>query len=308
MPADVSKKPLVCSVGDLVTDVVVHLDSDPQRGTDTPVRVHRVRGGSAANVCAGAVAAGGRGRFVGQVGDDHEGEVLAASLEEHGVDTRLAVHGTTGTIVVLVDTSGERSFLTDRGTAVHFSHVAPDVLDDVDVLHVPLYSLLTGALAESTHQLIGEALDRSIPVTISTSSVSALREFGRKEFLSLVKNVEPSLVFANLPEAKYALQGHPWFVGAGATVVSAGSRAARFTKPDGSDHRREPGPVDALDTTGAGDAFTAGFLVAWCRGGTPQDWLDAGHRLAGSSLSRPGAALSPATDDKGSSDKGAAKT
>ena len=307
MLAVVSQKPLVCSIGDLITDVVVHLDRDPQRGTDTPVRVHRVRGGSAANVCAGAVAAGGAGRFVGQVGDDHDGAALAASLKEQGVDTRLALHGVTGTIVVLVDASGERSFLTDRGTAVHLNHVARDVLDDVDVLHVPLYSLLTGALAESTQQLIGEAIDRSIPVTISTSSVSALREFGRKEFLALIKSVEPSLVFANLPEAKYALQGHPWFVGAGGTVVSAGSRAARFTQPDGSDHRREPGDIDVIDTTGAGDAFTAGFLVSWRRGGRPSDWLDAGHRLAGSSLGAPGAGIN-SNHDGTSQAKGNPKT
>jgi len=67
------------------------------------------------------------------------------------------------------------------------------------------------------------------------------------------------------------------------------------TRPDGSDVRREPPKVDALDTTGAGDAFTAGFLVAWCRGGKPEEWLDAGHTLAVGSLSQPGAAIENAT-------------
>jgi len=258
-----SNSPLICSVGDLITDVVVHLDRDPQRGTDTSASIQRVRGGSAANVCAGAVAAGGRSRFVGQVGNDDDGRLLIAALTEQGVDTRASANGRTGTIVALVDSSGERSFLTDRGASVHLSHIDVEVLDGVDVLHVPLYSMLAGALAESTQRLIGEALDRQIPVTLSTSSVSALREFGRNEFLALVKNMKPDLVFANLPEARYALQGHPWFVGAGATVVSAGPRAARFTRPDGSDFRREPPSVEVSDTTGAGDAFTAGFLVAW---------------------------------------------
>ncbi len=286
-----SHNPLICSVGDLVSDVIVHLTSDPQRGTDTAARIQVVRGGSAANVCAAVVSAGGRGRFIGQVGDDAPGRDLAASLTAAGVDTHITMRGTTGTIVALVDASGERSFLTDRGASLHLGSVRPTVLDDVDVLHVPLYSLLSGELAESTQLLIGEALDRGIAFSLGTSSVAALREFGRSEFLALVKNLQPDLVFANLPEARYALQGHPWFVGAKATVVTAGSRAARYTQPDGSDHRRDPEAAEVSDTTGAGDAFTAGFLVAWRGGGLPQEWLDAGHRLARRSLGVPGASF-----------------
>lgn len=284
-------KPLICSIGDLVSDVVVHLSSDPQRGTDTPARIRHIRGGSAANVCAAVIAAGGKARFIGQVGDDAVGHHLAEALTDAGVDTHITKRGTTGTIVALVDASGERSFLTDRGASLHLGSVAPNMLDGVDVLHVPLYSLLSGALAESTQLLIGEALDRGIGFSLSTSSVAALREFGRGEFLSLIKNLQPDLVFANLPEARYALQGHPWFVGAKATVVTAGARAARYTRPDGSDHRRNPDKTDVSDTTGAGDAFAAGFLAAWNQSDVPEDWLDAGHRLARRSLGVPGASL-----------------
>ena len=190
-----------------------------------------------------------------------------------------------------MDATGERSFLTDRGASVHLGHVESEVLDEVDVLHVPLYSLLTGALAESAYALIGEALERNISVTISTSSLSALREFGRTEFLSLIKNMSPDVVFANQPEARYVLKGHPWFVGAGSTVVTAGERAARLTRPDGSDYRRVPESVDVRDTTGAGDAFTAGFLVAWGSGADPEACLVAGHSLAARVLGEPGAHL-----------------
>lgn len=283
--------PLICSVGDLISDVVVLLDRDPQRGTDTPAKIQRTRGGSAANVCAAVIAAGGRARFVGQVGDDADGELLAASLGDVGVDTHISSHGTSGTIVALVDSSGERSFLTDRGASIHLSYIDSSVLDGVDVLHVPMYSLVTGALAEATQRLIGEAIDREIPVTLSTSSVSVLREFGRGEFLALVKSLRPHMVFANKQEARYVLDGHPWFVGAGATVVTAGSRPARFTRPDGSDYRSSPDVISVTDTTGAGDTFTAGFLVAFCGGGDPTGWLDAGHRLASRSLNAVGASL-----------------
>lgn len=283
--------PLICSVGDLISDVVVLLDRDPQRGTDTPAKIQRTRGGSAANVCAAVVAAGGRSRFVGQVGNDADGELLTASLAAAGVEMHASRQGSSGTIVALVDSSGERSFLTDRGASIHLSFIDSAVLDNVDVLHVPLYSLVTGALAEATQRLIGEAIDREIPVTLGTSSVSVLAEFGRGEFLALVKNLKPHIVFANHDEARFALDGHPWFVGAGATVVTAGSRPARFTRPDGSDWRSAPEETLVTDTTGAGDGFTAGFLVSWCGGDDPEVWLAAGHRLARRSLNAVGASL-----------------
>lgn len=284
------RNPLICTIGDLVSDVVVSLSRDPQRGTDTPVKVRRVRGGSAANVSVAAVLAGGDARFLGQVGDDVDGRRLIDEMVELGVDARVARNGTTGTVVVLVDADGERSFLTDRGASMHLGYVERGSLDGVDLLHVPLYSLLAGELADTTQRLIGEAIDRSIPVSISTSSVSAIREFGRSEFLALVKNVEPAFVFANQPEARAALKGHPWFVGAHATVVTAGDRAARFTTPDGSDFRVAPSQQAATDTTGAGDYFTAGVLVAWLTGATPTDCLGAGHAMASRVLRQTGAA------------------
>ena len=173
---------LICAVGDLLTDVVVHLDRDPQRGTDTTARIDHLRGGSAANVALAAAASGGRGRFVGQVGDDERGRWLIDQLRKAGVETMVVERGTTGTIVVLVDSSGERSFLTDRGAAAHLATVPDGALDDVDILHIPAYSLTSGGLAETCHQLIGEAVDRAIPISISTSSVAALAEFGREQF------------------------------------------------------------------------------------------------------------------------------
>ena len=64
---------VLCVIGDLVEDVVVHAAASPARGTDTPARIDRTRGGSAANVAVAAVAAGCATRFIGRVGDDSVG-------------------------------------------------------------------------------------------------------------------------------------------------------------------------------------------------------------------------------------------
>ncbi len=283
--------PRICTIGDLVTDVVVRLDRDPQRGTDTPAQIEHVRGGSAANVAVAAVASGGAGRFIGQIGDDDRGRLLKKNLREHGVETLVTERGNTGSIVVLVDGRGERSFLTDRAAATHLATVPPGALDDVDLLHVPAYSLVSGGLAETCQQLIGDAIDREIPVSISTSSVSALAEFGRARFLDLVKQLRPELVIANRDEASYLLQGHPWFTHAAATVVTAGARAARFVRPDGSDVRVVPDEIEVQDTTGSGDAFTGAFLVAYVNGADPKSALAAGHAMARRTLQVAGADL-----------------
>lgn len=283
--------PRICTIGDLVTDIVVHLDRDPQRGTDTPAQIEHVRGGSAANVAVAAVASGGAGRFIGQVGNDDRGRLLIENLSQHGVETMVTERGSTGSIVVLVDGQGERSFLTDRAAAAHLATVPPGALDDVDLLHVPAYSLVSGGLAETCHQLIGDAVDREIPVSISTSSVSALAEFGRTRFLDLIKQLRPEIVIANRDEASYLLQGHPWFTHASTTVITAGARAARFIRPDGSDVRVVPDEIDAQDTTGSGDAFTGAFLMAYVEGADPSDALAAGHAMARRTLRVAGAGL-----------------
>lgn len=283
--------PLICTVGDLVTDVVVRLDRDPQRGTDTPTQIVHTRGGSAANVAIAAVRAGGSGRFIGQVGDDERGRGLVAELAHAGVETMVAERGVTGTIVVLVDASGERSFLSDRGAAAHLASAPADALDSVDLLHIPAYSLMSGGLADTCHSLIGDAVDRHIPISVSTSSVGALAEYGRDRFLDLVRHIGPRFVVANNDEARFLLRGHPWFTHADATVVTAGARPARVVRPDGSDVRVAPEAVSASDTTGAGDAFTGAFLVAHVGGASDEEALRAGHEMARRTLDVTGAGL-----------------
>lgn len=281
----------ICCVGDLVVDVIVHLSRDPQRGTDTPATIVHRRGGSAANVAFGVVASGASARFVGQVGNDLTGSMLLDEMEAAGIELEVVRRGTTGSIVVLVDSTGERSFLTDRAAAMHLAGVPAQTLDGVGLLHLPAYSFAGGALAETSQQLVGEAVDRNIPISLSTSSVSMLAEYGREQFLDLVRLVEPRFVFANSDEARFLLQGHPWFRHADATIITASAREARYVQPNGDDVRLAPEPTEVVDTTGAGDAFTAAFLVAHLRGEPPLECLRAGHALARRTLMNSGAGL-----------------
>lgn len=284
---------MLCTIGDLVEDVVVWLQADPVRGTDNRARVFRRRGGSAANVAALAALAGGKVRFVGQVGDDASGTELVASLKAVGVDTHVTHRGTTGTIVVLVDAEGERTFLTDRGAATQLTSVPTTVLDDVRILHVPAYSLTTDPLSNVAYTLIGEAVERGIAVTVDASSVTELRDYGIAEFRALLEQLRPQVLFCNRDESRaLGLNLRSPAPGVGRTVVKSGARPTLVISPDGDAVSFPVPPVeDIVDTTGAGDAFAAGYLLAMAAGQGVATCVQAGHLLASRVLRSPGATI-----------------
>jgi sugar/nucleoside kinase (ribokinase family) len=283
---------MLCCIGDLVEDVVVWLSEEPVTGTDTPAQVFRRRGGSAANVASLAVEAGGRSRFIGQVGDDRLGLQLTDQLEAAGVDVWVENSGRTGTVVILVDRSAERTMLPDRGASTELDYVAEGALDDVAWLHVPGYSLIAEPLGSTTRDLIERAHQRSIPVSIDASSTGLVEAFGTTQFVRLIEQLHPSILFCNSDEATLLKLGPERPARrVGLTVLKAGAGPTRLIGADGSTDIVPVNSVGAvIDTTGAGDAFAAGYLVATLDNKTPIEAAQAAHRLAATVLSRPGAA------------------
>lgn len=277
---------MLACLGDLVEDVIVRLGGPVNVASDTRAHISRRRGGSAANVAVRATTLGHPARFLGQVGSDAIGTALLAELAGDGVDTTMVRRGgSTGTIVALVDHHGERTMLTDRRSCLDLDEPDPSWLDGVGVVHVPFYSLATGPIAATAATVISWANKRGIAVSIDLSSTAVLTEVGIGEVLRRLERAAPAVVLANADEA--AALGIDGPVLGALTVIKRGPSSALIHCPDGSVIEVDAIGVPGVnDTTGAGDAFAAGFLTAPDWAGDPSAACESGHRAAADLLRR----------------------
>ena len=303
IPAADSHGPgVLVTVGDLVEDVIVWSAAPTRPATDNACVIRRSRGGSAANVAAFASALM-PARFIGCVGEDPVADVLTSELAGHGVDVRVQRRGRTGTVVVLIDSGGERTMYPDRAAAADLAEVPPAWLDSAVALHAPSYCFAAEPTGTSVLRLLGHAGRAGVPVSLDASSTGMIEEYGLARYLDLVESVKPAVFFANAHEAGLLDVTRPRFAKT-LTVVKNGAGSTIVTPPGGPPCAVPvPEAPPARDSTGAGDAFAAGFLAARAHGADPVEAARAGHDLARSVLFSPGAtssrppASSPAAGD-----------
>lgn len=274
---------MLATLGDLVEDVIVRIGGPVNIASDTPATISRRRGGSAANTAVAAAHDGHRARFLGQVGDDAIGVALLHEMSDLGIDVTMARRaGSTGTIVALVDAEGERSMLTDRRTCIQLTDPEPAWLDDITVLHVPFYSLAVEPVATTAATVIRWARERGVAVSVDLSSTAVMNDYGIGEMRQLMHSLEPDVILANRDEA--AVFGTEAAPERSLFVEKRGADAARVHR-----HGEPPVAIAAIavdgvdDTTGAGDAFAAGFLTAAWRD-DPVGACESGHRSAAALL------------------------
>jgi ribokinase len=246
---------VICTLGDLLLDVIVRLEGPIAEDTDTYGRTRVGAGGQAANVAAWVVALGGRARFLGKRARDPAGRLLAEELTGRGVELAgPEVESGTGTVVSIATPNGARTMLSDRGVSTTFSPEELDAawLEGCEWLHIPGYSLVRSPLRETALA----AASSGTRISVDLSSTAAVEEVGVGAFRETLEAVGPEVVFANEAEADLlgALTAPTVVVkrGAGGSLVRTAEGETELPSLD----------VEVLDTTGAGDAFAAGFLVS----------------------------------------------
>jgi sugar/nucleoside kinase (ribokinase family) len=277
----------VLIVGDVIDDIVVTPLGNVTRDSDTTSRIVVTPGGSAANQAAWLAVSGVQVRFVARVG--------AADIARHrlelsafGVDAELIADADapTGTIVVMLDADGGRTMYTDRGAnqRLNAADLPPSLLDHVDALHINGYSLFAETPRVAVLALIEEARGREIVVTTDPSSSAYLEELGASTFLSCTRgasvclpNLDEGRVLTGQTEPRNVLESlrvhYPVValkLGSGGVLVSEGGEVEFIDAVSSS----------AVDPTGAGDAFCAGFLTSWLDGNSAVNAAVAGSQLA----------------------------
>jgi sugar/nucleoside kinase (ribokinase family) len=266
--------PSVLVIGDVMTDIVVRPEGPIATGADTRSTIRMLPGGSGANQAAWLAGEGATVRFAGRVGREDHARQLAA-LRAQGVDARLAVDEKlpSGQIVTLASAE-ERTFLTDRGAneALCRDDLPDTLLDGIDFVEVSGYVLFNPGPRGAVLDLLKEVKRRGIGFSVDPSSWSFLDEVGPERFLAWTEGAR--ICFPNKAEAA-TLTGsgdlerqlttlcrhHPL------VVIKRGTEDAVAAERESGRRWSVPVPVvDAIDASGGGDAFLAGFLGAYLCG------------------------------------------
>ncbi len=271
MTAPAARAPRALVIGDVMIDTIVRLEGPIAVGSDRRAKIALRPGGSAANQAVWLAHFGVEVDFVGRVGAaDRRRET--ARLRRAGVDARLTGDSAreTGRLIALVDPSGERSFLTDRGAneALEAGDVDDALIASAALVHLSGYSFF----APSPRAAVIDVMRRSAgkPIGVDPASAEFLREVGAANFFAwtrgatmLFPNDEEAAVLAGTEDPDRQGERHaalyPLVVvkrGAAGCDVRQGEKRWRVAAPE----------TIAVDTTGAGDAFVAAFLAARLKG------------------------------------------
>ena len=269
----------VTVVGDSTLDVTARPAAEPVAGGDVPARITLSPGGQGANVAVRLARAGIEVRLATAIADDAAGRLIGSALEADGVGIARLSSERSGTVVALLDPSGERTMLSDRVSLepmalahacagagwVHCSGYA--LADDAtgDAVAAVLASLPVGTRISAGGGSLPRDAERAgrVRERLTTASVSLLI-LGRDEAAALLDLALPSLAAA----ADALAAAFPRLI-AVVTGGAAGSSAAgpgfalSVPAPD------VPSPV--VDATGAGDAFAAALIGALLAAEWPPD-------------------------------------
>jgi len=311
LPPSAADAPRFVVVGQWMTDVVASLPGVLREGTDTTAHVQVLGGGAAANTAAWLAYDGYETTLAARIGDDLLGRAGRAELEELGVTCALAVdpRRPSGTCIVLVAPDGERTMIPDPGA--NEALVPGDLADDLFApgrhLHLSGYTLLVDGSRMAGLSALDRARLRGMTTSVDVASVGPLSDAGAARFLSWVTGVD--VLLANEAEAAFladlplpepedddatslasaTLAARTLCGSVGTAVVKLGAHGAYVQDSQGVTAHAPAVEVDVVDTTGAGDAFAAGWLPAWRAGVEPRVALDRGNRSAARVVSRVGA-------------------
>ncbi len=246
-------------------------------------------GGAATNVAVASAKLGCYTRYLGLVGTDHYGDSIIEELRRNDVDTnyvkRLSLP--TGRVLIILDTQGRRAMLAIRGAN---KELKPGVFQVDGVLKSVNHLHLSSTKPEYSEWILHEAKERGLTTSYDPGMTVAYH--GLKNISGPLKYTD--VLFVN--EKEYQALGGEEVLKKfkGLVVLKMGEKGSSFP--------REKITVDAfkikaIDTTGAGDAFDAAFLLCWKKVGARRECLVFANAVGALKATKIGAHSSPTMDE-----------
>jgi ribokinase len=289
------------AVGDLAWDVLTKPDQIILPGGDTTGRVQLAPGGSSANVAVWAARVGMPTGFLGKVGRDRFGEFAVQDLQAEGVESHViwTDSSPTGVILVLIDSSGQRSMITSQGAdfLLEPSELPIAAIQSSSHVHITAWSVFTDPPRQAALQAARIATEAGASVSFDPGSYQMIREIGREEFRRTTREMSVDFLFPNLEEGRAmtgaktptevleALQDlYPKTM----IVLKLDKNGALIAEGNNSFQVAATNDT-AIDATGAGDAFCGAFLGHYLQSKNALAAAELAAQVAGWVVSRFGA-------------------
>ncbi len=307
----------ILGIGNALVDIMTQLENDNhlqaiglQKGSMELVEKEQVEkilkasqslkqslasGGSAANTIHGTARLGIESGYIGKIGHDDFGNFFTTDLEKSKIQTHLIHSETeTGKAIAFISPDAERTFATYLGAAVEMTpnDLDPHIFRSYDVLHIEGYLLFNHDLILKTLEL---AKKTNMLVSLDMASFNVVE--ANRDFLQEIIKKYVNVVFANEEEAKAYTQAEPedalhlFAEETNIAVVKIG-KGGSMIKRDKDIFRVSAINANAIDTTGAGDLYAAGFLAGMVRNKSLQECGNLGSLIAGKVTEVIGAKLS----------------
>ncbi|HKZ94415.1 MAG TPA: carbohydrate kinase family protein [Candidatus Bathyarchaeia archaeon] len=249
--------------GALNVDKLYHVNKIARGGEESFIlRISEAPGGSAANTIVGLARLGAKTGFIGKIASDHEGELLLHDFRSEGVNVEgvvIAEHGRSGTVEAFVDKKGERALYVHPSVndTLEFKDVDLKYAEQTEFLHL---TSMDNKPFQAQKKLVEELLN--VKVSFDPGEIYAKK--GLTKLRPIIKRslvVMPSENELRMLAEKDFKNGAAALLKEGAKIVAVklGEKGCYVTNGSES-HLIPPFKTKVVDTTGAGDAFCAGFL------------------------------------------------
>ncbi len=278
--------PEVAALGTCNVDFIMKVPRISEADDEVDVEEVKISlGGSASNFAVGLSRAGVDVGIMARIGADEYGDFAALKLEEEGVktDRLLKIPGSTGMAFIAVDNVGERSIYTSMGANAQFKLEK----EDIDYIRGSKLLHVTGMYKEVVEEVVKHAPQ------VSLNPGTVLSSYGIDDLKGIIQKAD--ILFLNKKEAAL-LTGKNFHDGAGElvdmgvplVVVTCGKQGAQLYTQDEVIYS-PTSEIDTLDTTGAGDAFAAGFISGYIKSEELDKCLKMGNGLACDCIGKLGA-------------------